>query len=229
MTSAVVPLGRKAREEPELSFQVESASAAEFSAVPTVSFLVACKASPGIPIRSLVLNTQIRIDVLRRGYDERARERLSELFGRPELWARSARSLFWTQSVTTVPAFHEETRIDLPVAATYDFEVAVVKYFEALEDGEIPLTFLFSGTIFYQDPEGALRTALIPWDRESRFRLPVSVWREALDRHFPNTVWVRLSREAFDRLCRFKARRGFVAMEEVLDSLLETASVEERQ
>jgi hypothetical protein len=34
----------------------------------------------------------------------------------------------------------------MPVTCTYDLEVVAAKYFYALEDGEVPLEFLFSGT-----------------------------------------------------------------------------------
>ena len=34
---------------------------------------------------------------------------------------------------------------------------------------------------------------LVPWHLESRFRLPVSVWRELMDAYFPNSGWLRLS------------------------------------
>ena len=47
----------------------------------------------------------------------------------------------------------------MPVVCTYDFEVVSVKYFSALGDGDIPLTFLFSGTIFYEGDEENLQVA----------------------------------------------------------------------
>ena len=46
-----------------------------------------------------------------------------------------------------VPGFEGTTVIDLPITCTYDFEVVAAKYLEALEDGEVPLLFLFSGTM----------------------------------------------------------------------------------
>ena len=47
-----------------------------------------------------------------------------------------------------VAGFAGETEVDLPVACTYDFEVAAAKYLHALGDGEVPLLLLFSGTVF---------------------------------------------------------------------------------
>ena len=76
----------------------------------------------------------------------------------------------------------------------------------ALEHGEVPLEFLFSGTVFYSDPVGRLQVGRIGWDKECDYRLPVRVWREMIDRHFPDAAWLRLGRESFDRLAAYKAR-----------------------
>jgi len=47
------------------------------------------------------------------------------------------------------------------------------------------------------------------------------VWREAIDRHFPQSAWLRLGRERFDRLCTFRARRGLLSWDAAVDALLE--------
>ncbi len=114
----------------------------------------------------------------------------------------------------------------LPVPASFDLSLAPTKYFFALEDGEVPLTFQFSGTVFYRDSEGALMTERIPWTKEARFRLPVAVWRDLIQRHYPDSAWLCLRRDVFDRLYRYKARRGVPAWETVIDELLESAERE---
>jgi hypothetical protein len=64
----------------------------------------------------------------------------------------------------------------------------------------------------------------VPWSSETRYRLPVSVWREAIDAHFPNSAWIRLSTRTFDDLLRFKSARGLVSWEAtILQLLAETA------
>ena len=95
------------------------------------------------------------------------------------------------------------------------------RYFAALSDGEVPLEFLFSGTVFFSGPQGMLQTARISLDHEVAYRLPVDVWREAIERHFPQSAWLRLGREHFDRLCTFRARRGLPTWDAALDALLE--------
>ena len=35
----------------------------------------------------------------------------------------------------------------------------------------------------------------MPWSKEAAYRLPVAVWREAIDAHFPNSAWIKMSRQ----------------------------------
>src|SRR5262249_15311044 len=145
-------------------------------------------------------------DAVRRGYDARAQERLLELFGEPVRWGETLRSLLWAQTTLVVPPFEGSTLVDLPVACTYDLDVAAAKYFHALEDGDVPLELLFSGTVFYTAADGRLGTAHIPWDREARFRLPVQVWKDMMERYFPGGAWLRLGRDAFERLHAYRSK-----------------------
>ena len=62
-----------------------------------------------------------------------------------------------------VPSFTGATEFELPVPCTYDLEVAATKYLYALPDGEVPLSFHFSGTVFYRGDDGRLQVALVPW------------------------------------------------------------------
>lgn len=208
---------------PELAFSVTGVEAERFVAVPTLAFDVSVVRLGGGAVRSIALNVQFRIAATRRSYDERAEGRLVELFGRPEQWGRSLQSIHWTNVNVNVPAFVDSTTVRIPVVCTYDFEVTTAKYFHALEDGEVPLELLFGGTVFYAEPDGQLRIALVPWSSEAEYRLPVAVYREMMDRHFPGSAWLRLRRESFDRLYAYKAGGGFLTWEDALDSLLGAA------
>jgi hypothetical protein len=210
---------------PDLAFRVEGVDVLPFAAAPTLRFALRIECTSGEPVRSIALTTQIRIDAVRRRYDDRAQERLLELFGEPARWDETLRSLLWTQTTLVVPPFEGETLVDLPIASTYDFEVASAKYFAGLVDGAVPLELLFSGTLFYPGPAG-LQAAQLPWDREARFRLPVATWRAAVDGHFPNSARLRLPRDAFDRLDGFRVRRGLPTWEAALDALLSAAEQE---
>jgi hypothetical protein len=178
-------------------------------------------------VRSIALNAQVRIAATRRRYDKRDEGRLVELFGQPDQWARSLQSLHWTNVPLQVGAFTETTTVDIPVPCTYDLEVTATRYFHALESGDVPLEFLFSGAAFYTGEGGALQVAPIAWDCDADFRLPVSVWRETMDRHFPGSAWLRLDKDRFDRLHAYRARKTLLTWEAAVDSLLDLA--EERE
>jgi hypothetical protein len=211
---------------PELTFVIEGAEAVEYAAVPTLRFRLRIESVGGAEIASVALNAQVRIALRRRSYDPPTRERLTELLGAPGSDGGVIRSLFWTNATTMVPPFAGATTIELDIGCTYDFEVAVAKYFHALEEGEVPLEFLFSGSVFYPGPGGALRVGRIPWDREASFRLPVGVWRALMEEHFPNSAWIRLRRDTFDRLHAFRARRVLPGWEETIEELLRAGGAE---
>ena len=125
-----------------------------------------------------------------------------------------------------VPGFEGATEVELPVPCTYDMEVASAKYFASLGDGEVPLLLLFSGQAFTRGETG-FSVEQVPWHKEATFRLPVAVWRETMDVHFPGTAWIRLGRESFDRLQAFRSRRMLTGWEDALDVLFKEAGEEE--
>jgi hypothetical protein len=205
---------------PELGFAVVEAERMQYAAVPTLRFGVEVQSIDARPISSILLDVQIRIAARRRAYDEAATDRLFDLFGARENWGTTLNSLLWTRTTLVVPPFGERTVVDLPVVCTYDLEVSATRYFDALADGEVPLEFLFSGSVFYRGEGGALQTARISWEHEAQYRLPVAVWRETMDRHFPGTAWLRLPKDSYDRLCAFRSRRALASWDAVVDELL---------
>jgi hypothetical protein len=206
---------------PELAFSVEEGGVLEPAAVPTLRFALRVDSSGDV--RSLSLNVQLRIAATQRAYTDAEEDGLRELFGAPEQWGRSLRSLHWTNLAVQVPPFSGSTLVELPVTCTYDLEVAAAKYLNALEGGEVPLEFLFGGTVFYAGPDGRLQVRPIAWSQETRYRLPASVWREMMDRHFPGSAWLRLQRETFDRLYTYRARHAHLTWEDAVDALLRQA------
>jgi hypothetical protein len=206
---------------PELAFSIEDAGVVDHAAVPTLRF--GLRIDSDADIRSASLNVQVRIAATKRSYSDHEEERLAELFGRPEQWGRSLRSLHWVNVALTVPTFTGTTLVELPVTCTYDLEVTGSSFFDALDDGQVPLEFLFAGTVFYADADGRLQVRPIAWDREAAFSLPVATWREMMDRHFSGTAWLRLGKDSFDRLHRYRAQNALLTWEETIDLLLEKA------
>ena len=205
---------------PELAFSVLDAERVEYAATPTLRFNVRVESTAGHPIRSLLLDTQIRIAAQRRRYDQAAQERLFELFGAPGQWGSTLRSLLWTQVTVVVPPFEGSASVGIPVPCTYDLEVVAARYFTALEDGDVPVELLFSGSVFYATPDGRLQTTRISWEQEAEYRMPVRLWTETIDHHFPGTAWLRLGRERFDRLAAFKGRHAYATWDDAIDALL---------
>jgi hypothetical protein len=206
---------------PELSFQVEKAEPQRFTAVPTLLFkLRIANAVANETVHSIALRCQIQMEVTRRQYSENDQSHLRDLFGEPERWSQTLKNMLWTHASVVAPAFQDSIVVDLPVPCTFDFNVAATKYFHGLADGEVPLNFLFSGASFYADGAGALQVAPIPWDKEARFRLRVKAWHEMMDIYYPNSAWLCLRRDVFERIYQYKVERGIPTWEQALESML---------
>jgi hypothetical protein len=203
---------------PALTIQVTGAEAVAFAAVPTIAFEL--QVSSPEPVKSIALRAQIMIEPASRQYGPEAREELTELFGEPERWSQTLHPFLWTHAETGVPAFSGAIRARLPVACTFDFNVAAAKYFHTVRDGSISLRFQFSGTVFYQAADGALQIARIPWDRESGWLLAADVWNRMMEHYYPDGAWLRLRRDVFERLWAFKRRQGIATWDETIDKLI---------
>jgi len=205
---------------PDLNFRVEGAEVLEYAAVPSILFKLRVENLEEEPIRSVSLNTQVRIAATQRHYDTAEQQRLLEVFGEPHRWGQTLRSLLWAHTTLQVPRFSGSTVVDMPIPCTYDMEVIGSKYFHALEGGEVPLEFLFSGTVFYAAEGGRLQIARISWEKEAEFRMPVRLWKETMERYFPNSAWIRLHKDAFDQLYDYKVRMGLPTWEAAVEALL---------
>jgi hypothetical protein len=206
---------------PDLSFKVESAVPVPFAAIPTLAFnLRIANAIAGEAIHTIALRCQIQIEATRRRYTVEEQRNLLDLYGEPDRWSKTLRSLLWTLASAVVPGFEGSTLTDLLVPCTFDFNVASTKYFEGLTGGDIPLRLMFSGTVFYAGEDGALQVAPISWEQETTFKLPQSVWRQMMDSYYPNSAWLSLRRDVFDRLYQYKMQHGIPTWEQALERVL---------
>jgi hypothetical protein len=207
---------------PNLTFKVEEANAVPFAAAPTLAFKLRIDNSAAHEtIHTIALRCQIQIEVTRRRYVREEQSRMLDIFGEPERWSQTLRNLLWTHASVVVPGFPgNSTAIDVHVPCTFDFNVAATKYFNGLTDGDIPLNLMFSGTVFYALPDSTLQVAPISWEQEARFKLPVKTWREMMDSYYPNSVWLNLRKDVFDRLYQYKVERGIATWEQALESIL---------
>jgi hypothetical protein len=175
------------------------------------------------PLHAVTLRCQIRIEPGRRRYTAAEQEQLVDLFGTPERWGQTLRPMLWQHISTVLPPFTGSGGTELSVPCSFDFNLAATKYFAALAGGDIPLCFLFSGTIFYEAAHGGLQVAQIPWDKEASFRLPAATWRGLMDLHYADCAWLCLRQDAFALLRQFKSRQGLVTWEQTIEQLLAAA------
>ena len=214
-----------------LSFEVLGARAEPHAAVPTLALRLrltdADEQPVHAPVHAVALRCQIMIEPQHRRYEPAEQDRLVDLFGDAPRWGETLRPFLWTHVGTVITGFTATTEIDLPITCTYDFEVAAAKYLHGLDDGEVPLLLLFSGTVFRAaSGEAGFAAGPVAWHEEARFRLPVRVWRDVMDRYFPNAGWVRMSRETLDALTRFRSARALPTWDETFEQLLKQAGEE---
>lgn len=209
---------------PDLTITVANGEAVKYAATPSIAFELNLKnADPQETVYTVVLRCQIQIEVARRKYSGQDQEKLRDLFGEPERWGQTLRSMLWTHASVVVPQFTGSTVVSMQVPCTFDFNIAATKYFNGLADGDIPLCLMFSGTVFYEDGEGSLRMAPISWDKETRFRLPLKTWQDMMDIYYPNIAWLSLRRDVFERLHEYKVRHGILSWEQTIEQVLTEA------
>lgn len=208
---------------PDLNFEVVGAEVQTFAVVPTLLFkLRVSNADEREHIHSIMLRSQIQFAVTRRRYSPEAQAQLLEVFGEPERWGETLRPLLWTHTQVVVPPFSGSCIVNIPVVCTYDFEVVATKYLHALGDGEVPLSFLFSGTIFYEGLQGHLQVGQISWSKEASYAFPVKLWQDMIAHYYSNNAYILLHKDAFERLYRYKTVRGLPTWEDVINHLLPT-------
>jgi hypothetical protein len=206
----------------ELVFDCVGAHADKYAVTPSMSLTLRIAETSGRKVEAIALRCQIRIEPTRRRYTDAEAERLNDLFGDTQRWAETLKPLQFTTVSVMVPGFTGSVEIDLPVMLSYDLEIGSTRYFAGLEGGEIPLLLLFSGTVF-TTVDGRMQAQQVPWSKEASYRLPVSLWREAIDMHFPNSAWIRMSLQTLDELQRFKTRQALPTWDATLAALLARA------
>ncbi len=203
----------------ELDFTVADIFAEPYAVTPQLTARLRTEESTGTAVHAVALRAQVRIEPQRRAYTPQEEQGVRDLFGARERWYDTLKPFMWMQTSAMLPSFTGVTEVDLAMPCTYDFDVAASKYLHALRSGSVSVIFMFSGTVFTRGERG-FSVEQIPWDREARYELPVSVWRELVDHHFPGTGWLRLEHDLLGRLAAHKAEHGFTTWDETVTSLL---------
>jgi len=213
---------------PELGFEFLGARAERYSLVPTLSLRLRISETTGVAVHAIALRCQIRVEPHRRRYSEQEAEGLFDLFGDTSRWADTLKPLQLATISTMVPGFTGSTEIDLAVPCSYDLEVASAKYFRALDDGDVPLLLLYSGTLFYL-LDGRFAVSQIPWSQETRVGVPVRTWQDVVEEHFPHSAWIRLDLDTLRALGGYKSRIAAATWDATVRGLLDAAEVPESE
>lgn len=208
---------------PEPRFTVLSAAPRRHAAAPVLEFDVTVSEPTGRHVFTIALSAQIMIEPARRTYDSETHARLVELFGPPERWGATTRSLVWERVDVLVGSFVGSTTFRVPVPCSFDLELVAAKYFYSLADGEVPLAFNFNGTVYYRGEDGRVQMGPVPWSASAEFRLAVSTWRELIEHYYPNGGWAPLHADTLAALQREKARRGLPTLDACVSELLAEA------
>jgi hypothetical protein len=203
---------------PELTFGIESVEIEHYAMTPTLRFRVSIGASSAV--ENIALQCQLRIEPMRRAYAGGEHEKLSDLFGARARWGETLKTFLWTNVAANVPRFDTSTVVDVLVPCSFDFDIAATKYFHGLESGDVPVSMLFSGSIFYCDADDSLQIGQISWSHGLTHRLSTKLWHALMDQYYPNAAWLRLDRETFERLYRLKRELGVASFDATLDRLL---------
>jgi Family of unknown function (DUF6084) len=193
----------------KLQFSFVEAIADRRSAAPAIRLRIRATAR-GAYVEAMVLRARVQIEPWRRAYGATEKELLREL---------SAGPLQWVDVAVTLGSFSEQTAFEIPIACSYDMEVAANKYLTALEDGSIPIRVFFNGTAFHSTGND-FSAELLSWDSECDAFVPTGVWRDAMDACFTGQAWVRVDRSVFDALARYRVRHGFAGWEQTFEHLL---------
>ena len=206
---------------PDPEFAVLGARTVRYAAAPMLALDLQVSEPSGRQVYMIALSIQLMIEPARRRYDDATRERLLELFGPPERWSVTTRSLVWAQLDVVVPAFTGSTTVAVPLACSFDLELAAAKYLYSLPDGEAPLALHFNGMIYYPGEHGRLQMVLVPWTKSIDFRMPVSVWKQTVEHYYPGTSWLALRAQTLEDLQREKLARGLATLDACVEAMLE--------
>jgi len=205
---------------PEPEFAVLGARALRHAAAPMMMLDLLVSEPSGQPVYMIGLTVQVMLEPARRAYDDVARSRLAGLFGPPERWAVTTHSLVWAQVDVVVPAFTGSTTVSIPIACSYDLELAAAKYLHAIPDGEVPMALHFNGMVYYPDAHGGLQMVLVPWSRSVDYRMPIAAWRETVEHYYPNTGWAAMRSQTLRALERERVARGLPTYDACIARLL---------
>jgi hypothetical protein len=203
----------------DLDFSCREVVPDPYAAGPTVIFRMTATETSGARVHAVALRSQVRVEPVQRHYSDGEADQVVDLFGDRSRWGQTLQPMQLAFLTHVLPSFTGSCDFDLTMPCSYDVDVAAHKYLTALEAGDVPLILLFSGTVF-SGTAGSIQVMPVPWHKETRVRMPVAVWRAAMDAHFPGQRWIRVPGDTYDRLAAYRGRHGLTSWESTLGRLL---------
>src|SRR5436305_9207889 len=115
---------------PDLDFEIVSAEVKPYAAVPTLLFkMLISNNNEEEEVFAAALKCQVLIEATRRSYDEESKANLREVFGDPDRWEETVRSLLWTTVTIPVNRFRKNVIVEIAIPAYEDHITAAGKYF----------------------------------------------------------------------------------------------------
>jgi hypothetical protein len=126
-----------------------------------------------------------------------------------------------------VHSFNDAITFGLEVPCTADLEVVASRYVQALPDGEVPLTFHFTGRMLYAGPERKVQVVHLPWTTSAEYRLPVSTFKAMIKHHHGESGFALLHNDTLQALKKYKRERGLHSFDACVVDLLEEVTSDE--
>lgn len=214
---------------PEMKFEILGVAHEPFAAQPTLRFELGASEPSGREIYAITLTAQINFDPARRDYDPQTKENLFELFGAPERWPSTTRSFLWTHATSLVHSFTGAITFGMEVPCTADLEMVASRYIAALPDGDVPLSFHFTGRVLYAAADQRVQVVHLPWTTKAEYKMPVSAWRNMIKHHHGESGFAALHNDTLAALKKYKRARGLHTLDACVLELLERSPVEEEE
>ena len=145
----------------------------------------------GVRVHAVALRCQVRVEPLRRRYSDHEAARVVDLFGDRPRWGQTMQPLQLAFLAQVLPGFTGAARSTSRCRAATTSRSPPT----STSPGSRRATCrccCCSAAGLHRRRRASISVEPVPWHKEAPVRLPVAVWREAMDAHFPEQAWLRL-------------------------------------
>src|SRR5262245_66046618 len=100
---------------PDLNFEIERVAPQPYAVAPLLNFKLRGGNATGEPVHSVILRCEVMLEVARRRYNDEERHRVVDVFGDPEQWERTMRSIAGTKTSGVIAVWTGSTSLARPV------------------------------------------------------------------------------------------------------------------